>query len=303
MSTQLVLAPGFAFAALDETLAALGFRRDAAVQSFTAPMIANEPELAAWRRDDDAARLTYTFNPVVTLRVLATPDELRAELGARLPVVDDAALALLLDDGDPRRLLLGLFAARLVRPRRLRPAVARLRLHADPLVRRVAESALRELDPADGTTDVRALCQLAIPTLTALVGPDGAAAIAALRPRSDDFARVFAPEIAGAVAGVYAQLWLTTPHIERMPPSGWTLKIDGAPAAALSDDNEWSRPFPGGYRALASRLQPDRVWLVWRYVVGGHEAGVRYDGLVRLDDRWIWLPKPYRAVGEIVRGR
>jgi hypothetical protein len=47
--------------------------------------------------------------------------------------------------------------------------------------------------------------------------------------------------------------------------------------------------------------QPDRIWLVWRYLEAGQAAGVRYDGVTRLDDRWGWFPKPYRVVGTILR--
>jgi hypothetical protein len=28
---------------------------------------------------------------------------------------------------------------------------------------------------------------------------------------------------------------------------------------------------------------------------------MRYDGLVRIDDRWAWFPKPHRVIGEILR--
>jgi hypothetical protein len=71
----------------------------------------------------------------------------------------------------------------------------------------------------------------------------------------------------------------------------------------LREDNELSQRFPGGYRALAPHLRPERIWFVWRYLQAGEAAGMRYDGLVRLPDRWIWFPKPYRVVGGILRSR
>jgi hypothetical protein len=80
-----------------------------------------------------------------------------------------------------------------------------------------------------------------------------------------------------------------------------TLRVDAAPAGMLHEENELSRRFPGGYRALAPHLLSDRVWFVWRYVRGGAEAGMRYDGVVLLDDRWVWFPKPYLVVGEMLK--
>jgi hypothetical protein len=58
----------------------------------------------------------------------------------------------------------------------------------------------------------------------------------------------------------------------------------------LLEKNELSDRFPGGYRRVAPHLQPDRIWLVWRYLRRGATEGMRYDGLVQLDDRWVWFP-------------
>jgi hypothetical protein len=69
-----------------------------------------------------------------------------------------------------------------------------------------------------------------------------------------------------------------------------------APAGMLASDNELSRRFPGGYRRIARLLQPHRVWVSWKYLRPGADAGMAYDGLVWLDDHWAWFPKPYRAL-------
>ncbi len=300
-----VVDPGCRFAELDARLAALGFRRtdDA---PFTEDTIAGEPELAGWTRGDDE-RLTYTFNPVVSLRVLAATPSALAAL-ARLPLVDVAAVERLLGEREPRRVLLGILAARVLAATSLRPAIAALRGHPERVVRQAAEAAWAALAGdgeaaarADSLALLRRLCEQASPLLAELVGPDGARAAAQLHPRADDYARVFAAAIAEPARAAYEALWATLPRVEPMPDAAdLTLRVDAAPASMLGSGNELSDRFPGGYRKVAPLLVRERIWLVWRYLRPGDAAGMRYEGLVRLDDRWIWLPKPYRVLCDIL---
>lgn len=309
-SFSLVLDPDFSFGSLDASLAALGFRRDPSVRPVTPDVIPGEPELAAWARVDGPERLTYTFNPVVSLRVIDATGlkaEAAAALALRLPVLDAGALVALLAETDSRRILLGLFAARALGARTLAPAVAPLAAHPDPTVRQAAQGTLTALQAAGGgdarqqALDVlRVLSEQAVPVLAALVGPEGPAALESLRPRAEDYALVFRGDVAEATRAAYERIWRSPPEMERLESGELVLRVDAAPAGMLREDNELSRRFPGGYRALAPYLQPHRIWFVWRYVRAGDEAGTRHDGVVRIDDRWAWFPKPYRVVGEIL---
>jgi hypothetical protein len=150
---------------------------------------------------------------------------------------------------------------------------------------------------------MQVLAQRAIQPLSALVGPDGSGQLESMRPRAEDFARVFRPEISDAVRAAFEELWRDPPQMERLESGELTLRVDAAPAGMLGEENELSKHFPGGYRALAPYLMPDRIWFVWRYLSPGEGAGMRYDGVVLLDNRWVWFPKPYRVVGEILESR
>jgi hypothetical protein len=117
-----------------------------------------------------------------------------------------------------------------------------------------------------------------------------------LKPRDDDYSAVFAADAAERARAGYAALWQTPPAT--LGRRGDAIaRAFGAQADALGHDNDFAREFPGGYRAIAARLMPDRVWLVWRYLAAGDEGGVRYDGLVYLGDHWAWFPKPWRVLG------
>src|SRR5262249_27402905 len=139
-----------------------------------------------------------------------------------------------------------------------------------------------------------------IPVLAELKGPNAARAVEALRPRAEDFAHVFSDAVAEGMEAAYQEIWRDPPRVGALA-ADTLLKVDGCPAGMLGGNNELSAHFPGGYRALAPYLRPNRIWFVWRYVTQGHTSGVRFDGLVRLEERWAWFPKPYRVLGELLR--
>jgi hypothetical protein len=64
-------------------------------------------------------------------------------------------------------------------------------------------------------------------------------------------------------------------------------------AGLLRWPNPLSEKFPRGYRDIAGWMQPHRVWLCWAVTTAGG-ATVRYDGLVWLHGRWLWMPGIYR---------
>jgi hypothetical protein len=48
---------------------------------------------------------------------------------------------------------------------------------------------------------------------------------------------------------------------------------------------------------IAALLVPGIVWVCWKLVdEGAGGGGVLYAGLARIDDRWAWFPKPWRAI-------
>ena len=149
----LVAVPELPFADLDVTLESLGWFLLS--ESQTPPIIPGEPELAVYTHRRAAARLTYTFNPVVRLRVLAFDGDdaiaEQARVAARIDLIDGAALRRLLGAVEVKPILLGLFTAGVLRDRSVLAEVERLAGHRDPGVARAAahaRDALRSLAAA-----------------------------------------------------------------------------------------------------------------------------------------------------------
>jgi hypothetical protein len=292
-----VVAPERTFEALAADLRALGWQRDDTAP-FTPPLVPGEPELAGFRRGE--ASLVYTFNPVVRLRVLSprgitTEDVLEIERG--LPLATDADAARWVASEDERDILRGILAAPILGATELRPAIERRRAHPREAIRRAAEHALPQLERdherprLEALVLFRVIAERARPVLEELARDRKQ--VERLRPREEDYPRVFAAPALPRARRAYRDVWARVPEHD-VPSRMTALDVDACTAGLFA--TALPARFPEGYRAIAGSLAPDRVWIVWRFREPSSNAGVRFDGLVAIDDRWIWLPKPYRAL-------
>lgn len=109
-------------------------------------LIPGEPENASWFRVDSCATASYTFNPVFYLRVVSivgtAGETVQAAVRAMLPVLDRSGIEALLNQGESRKLVLGILAAAEVREQTLLPRIVELLLHEEAHVRSAAETAI-----------------------------------------------------------------------------------------------------------------------------------------------------------------
>jgi hypothetical protein len=319
VSGQLVLAPQLRFGELCSRLAQAGWQ---AAGQAGAPLVAGEPEHALFERA--GAHLVYTFNPVCSLRLLDTSAAGPAWSDALLPVAGAGEVHLWLESHDERTLLRGLLAAAQLGHAALAPQVDAQRGHSHPTIARAAERTLQllvgdaagvketnrantasGLDPAEadpaGAARGGALLGIALlkeqltPLLYALAQDRDGRIAARLQPQAADFLLAFRPDAAVAASEAYAAAALTA-RVAPVSGAGHQVQVALAPAGMLGDDNALSRQFPSGYRAIAHLLAPQRIWARWKYLPRGAAAGVAYDGLVWLDERWVWFAKPYRVL-------
>ena len=146
-----------------------------------------------------------------------------------------------------------------------------------------------------------AVGELARPLLTALATDVTGAVREGLRPRAEDYAKVFLPAAVDRARAWFERLWADGLEMDLPSGSQRQVLVYVAPAGMLAEYNEVSRLFPGAYRGLAPLLNPHRAWVAWKYVCPGERSGLAYDGLVWCDDHWSWFPKPYRAFKEVIR--
>jgi hypothetical protein len=117
----------------------------------------------------------------------------------------------------------------------------------------------------------------------------------ALRPRDEDYPLVFVSGAAEQARQGYGGLWTSSPVIEPGPDQT-SMRVNVAMAEELTGGTTRSREFPGGYAEVARAFVPGRVWIAWKFVVPGETLGLAFDGLVYLDGRFAWFPKPWRVI-------
>jgi len=140
------------------------------------------------------------------------------------------------------------------------------------------------------TDDIERLRAIVTPVLVAAPA-GGVDAVAAFAPRSEDYVRVFTANVAPAMELHFGALWAKRPAITARAEQT-ELRLSSARADQLGG----APGFPGGYKVLVPHLVPDRIWFAWKYVRPGTTIGMGYDGLVWLDDRFVWFPKPWRVL-------
>ena len=118
-----------------------------------------------------------------------------------------------------------------------------------------------------------------------------------LRPRTEDYAQVFVPEVVEKARQGYQEVWEEFPFPQAKPGQTEILVALGKAEELLSPSGI-GEIFPGGYRQIAHYLLPDKIWLTWKYVKPGESSGMSYDGLVWLEERFAWFPKPWRILAD-----
>lgn len=134
------------------------------------------------------------------------------------------------------------------------------------------------------------------PVLQAMARDKTGEVIRMLMPRESDYEIVFTGVAVEMARKAYRDMWNSNPQIKYPDHLQTELHCFIAPAGMLTWENELSWNFPGGYRKVARWLNPNRVWVAWKFVVPGESTGMAYNGLVWCDDHWAWFPKPYQAL-------
>jgi hypothetical protein len=122
----------------------------------------------------------------------------------------------------------------------------------------------------------------------------GEASAAGWRPRDEDYALVFTPDVADGMKLVYESMWEDPPELFARPGQS-IVRVQAAWSQDLSDGAK-ARDFPAGYAQVVPHVRRDVPWVAFTFTEPGETAGMAYDGLVWLVGRWVWFPKPWRAL-------
>jgi hypothetical protein len=126
-----------------------------------------------------------------------------------------------------------------------------------------------------------------------------------LRPRSEDYAKIFVGQAVERAKQYYEPRWKEGKVLEvwgkgdgLVAPGEGEVAVGGLYSASTETLRTGvESKLPGGYRKVASHLQPGLTFFVGSFVkVKGGSSGTRVDGLVRVDGRWVLVSRPWLAL-------
>ena len=128
-------------------------------------------------------------------------------------------------------------------------------------------------------------------------GADHAMLSNELKPKAKDYSAFFRG-ISGSIARqVYESAWGSGQIVIRPKPGQTALLLYKANTNDFSkSEHESHYRFPGGYKYIASKLQPNRTVYRFKFVRPGETYGMAYDGLTYVNGRWVIFPKPWKAL-------
>lgn len=125
-------------------------------------------------------------------------------------------------------------------------------------------------------------------------GADRRALTQTLMPSEADISAIFTPDFAPKVADYVAEVFGSG---SVSPKDGYTeILVTVANTSELIDGGPALAEFPGGYKRLRPFLQRGIPIVRFKFVEPGETLGLAFDGLYRVNDRWVLIPKAWRLV-------
>lgn len=133
--------------------------------------------------------------------------------------------------------------------------------------------------------------------LQATSNEEGVERTLALRATSEDYAALFEEPLATDLEEMHAGMWAQKRAVA--PKEGQTeLLLWSATSEDLQNETGDAKEFPNGYKRAAKLLKPGITWYRFKFVKPGERIGMAFDGLAFVNGRWVFTPKPWRAVKE-----
>ena len=119
-------------------------------------------------------------------------------------------------------------------------------------------------------------------------------------PTLQECAQVFEAEIAESVFNYIQQSAEAGEFVIGAPPNYSKLKLT---AVTTDEIRTWSgaaaQEMAGGWKRIRESVLPGHTMYIVRFVEPGKDSGIRYDGLIRLKDKWVFFPKAWRHTNPV----
>jgi len=126
-------------------------------------------------------------------------------------------------------------------------------------------------------------------------GEDREALTLALKPTPEDVRAVYAEPLASSLIDAYDGLFVPGAVIRPKPGQTELLSIFTTTGALKRGDPVLAE-FPGGYKEVLDYIVGDVPIARFKFVEPGEDLGLAFDGLVYINGRWVFMPKPWNGL-------
>ena len=126
-------------------------------------------------------------------------------------------------------------------------------------------------------------------------GADHSALTNTLKPTEADYKAFFTNDSWKTAMDKYNELWEKYPFAIK-PNEGQTeLLLWGSNIEDIKFGTGNAMKFPGGYKMIVDRIESGHIIYRFKFVKPGKSIGMSFDGLVKVNGRWVIFPKPWRV--------
>jgi len=119
----------------------------------------------------------------------------------------------------------------------------------------------------------------------------------ALRPTRKDIFTYFKKNAAQKALTYYRDMWMNMDKGIRPRHGQNRFLIVKATVKELKNGTGKSSLFPGGYKKVAHLINEGFTIYRFKFVRNNSKFGMAVDGLVFVNGRWVFFPKPWKALG------
>lgn len=121
------------------------------------------------------------------------------------------------------------------------------------------------------------------------------AAMKRLRPTAADYRAVYQEPLAARLEEAHKPLW-ESGEVIRGKSDQTELTLVFAKTDDLMDGQPVLREFPGGYSKVVDKMRRGVPIVRFKFTRPGNTQGMAFEGLVYVNGRWLFMPRPWRAL-------
>jgi len=127
---------------------------------------------------------------------------------------------------------------------------------------------------------------------------DTVALTSELKPSNEDYKAYFSADVLEDMKLYYDPMWNELNTWGGIAPNdGQTdLLLWSATVNEIKNSEGDSDRFPGGYFDAINSINDGYTIYRFKFVQAGNTLGMAFDGLVKIDDHWVFFPKPWRGI-------